>query len=340
MQARGVRDGQPSPAALAASRSEVEELRERVARLERESLTDPVTGAWNRRFVHRILGNEVRRGRRHRLPLSVAVVAIDRVDAANEGGAAEPDDAALRVLYALLGRLLRASDLVARWAEREFLVMLPSTSHRNAAVVAERLRAAVAMHRFSGPERFTVSIGAAELLYEEEAEGLLDRAGSALYLARHGGGDRVALDDRGASEAWAREDAGAIVKLEWNESCASGHPALDAGYRGLFARANGLIAASLLPASRRDELMAAMARCFDHLRQQFGAEERLLAERGYAGLEAHKVAHRVLLQRAATLGEEIRSGEETFGAVVEFLAHEVVSRHLLTVDREFFPAVG
>ena len=71
--------------------------------------------------------------------------------------------------------------------------------------------------------------------------------------------------------------------------------------------------------------------------QHFRDEESLLERHGYVHLEAHRQAHWHLVERAAELRRRADAGEVLFGEVVDFLANEVVARHLFTADRDYFP---
>jgi hemerythrin len=63
----------------------------------------------------------------------------------------------------------------------------------------------------------------------------------------------------------------------------------------------------------------------------------LLERHGYAQLDMHKRAHAGLLARACELRADALAGSVAPGALIEFLANDVVARHLLSADREFFP---
>lgn len=313
---------------------EVDALRERIAHLERESLVDPLTGAWNRRYLDRAVFAEARRGRRHRQPLSAALVDIDHFRAINDAHGHAGGDAVLRELAAALQAVIRACDLLARWGGEEFLVLLPGTEHRAAGILAERLRRLAAGVDFPPAGAITVSVGVAELLWAESPEAFFARLDHALRRAKDAGRNRVMADASGASDGWKREDGGAIMALRWRESYASGDPAVDGEHRELFERANGLIALMLRPEASPAERQAAMDACLLQAAAHFAREERMLA--GHAGLEAHKAAHRALLGRAQALRQAVAWGETRLGALVEFFAHELVARHLLVEDQAFF----
>ena len=82
----------------------------------------------------------------------------------------------------------------------------------------------------------------------------------------------------------------------------------------------------------------ALTALIKHLEQHFRHEEAILAERGYARLEEHRNAHNHLLRKTGELRDAaISSGSASFGALIDFLANDVVARHLFTADRDYYP---
>ncbi|MBE7421490.1 MAG: hemerythrin domain-containing protein [Zoogloeaceae bacterium] len=100
--------------------------------------------------------------------------------------------------------------------------------------------------------------------------------------------------------------------------------------------ANALIDASLAAADRDGAAARAFERLLEHAAAHFAHEEALLARRGFAQLDAHRRAHAGLLGRAQALRQAWRDGAAGLGAIVEFLAGDLVARHLFKADREFF----
>lgn len=182
--------------------------------------------------------------------------------------------------------------------------MPPSTDHRAAAVIAEKIRAAVATHDFPGVDRVNVSLGVAERLPDETVADCFKRVDTALYAAKDGGRNRVVVDRRGCSDDWAKAGITSTIRLQWSETYQCGEATIDAQYRKLFELANRLIETA-----------------FD----------------GVHGSLAFHAAFEALLAHVAQLKAKSVTGGVTLGEVVEFLAHDVVARHLLTADRNFSP---
>ena len=156
---------------------------------------DYLTGAWTRRALFQMAEHELRRARRHRHPISLLVLDVDRFKQINDShGHAEGD----RVLVDLVRRvaaMVRDIDCFARLGGEEFALLLPHSDTAAAMQVAQRLR-----QLLEQPEpgalpltAYTVSVGVATLAEEEGFSVLLGRADAALYQAKHAGRNRVRL---------------------------------------------------------------------------------------------------------------------------------------------------
>ena len=165
--------------------------RESQAELERLSVTDALTGLYNRRHLMGTLATEVQRARRLRRPFSVLLADVDHFKLYNDTHGHPAGDAALARLAEILRKTTRGVDCVARYGGEEFLVMLLETTVAEAAIVAERIRARVAIEEFAGG-RITISIGVAECpTHGDTPESLIESADAALYEAKDRGRDRV-----------------------------------------------------------------------------------------------------------------------------------------------------
>jgi diguanylate cyclase (GGDEF)-like protein len=161
-----------------------------------QSIRDPLTGLYNRRFLDENLGREMSRSRRTGNPLSVIVLDIDHFKRFNDSLGHDAGDAVLIDLARLLTEQARDMDLPCRLGGEEFLVVLPRTSIEQAMLAAERLRKAVSdmnvEYRGQPLHGVTVSLGVASYPdHADEAERLIKAADQALYRAKHAGRDRV-----------------------------------------------------------------------------------------------------------------------------------------------------
>jgi diguanylate cyclase (GGDEF)-like protein len=161
------------------------------------SVTDPLTGAPNRRHLFTQLGAEIDRSRRYGTPLSLLMVDIDHFKHLNDIAGHRAGDEVLRQVCGVLRRSIRKVDTLARYGGEEFVILLPQLARPLAVEVAEKLRAAVAEapldHGARQPAgRVTVSIGVASLPADAaEAGALVDCADAALYASKHRGRNAV-----------------------------------------------------------------------------------------------------------------------------------------------------
>ena len=156
------------------------------------ALTDPLTGAYNRRHFFEQAEKEALLAEKTGGAISFLLLDADHFKRLNDRFGHAVGDAVLKELTATCLRSLRPGDLLARHGGEEFVVMLRQTALPEALAVAERLRAAIAQCAVSSGSdevRFTVSVGVA--LFQGSVLATLQRADESLYAAKQGGRDRV-----------------------------------------------------------------------------------------------------------------------------------------------------
>ena len=161
------------------------------------SITDPLTGAFNRRHLFDHLDMELRRGERYGDAVSVAMLDIDHFKQLNDTWGHAAGDHVLRAVAATLRRSVRRVDTVARFGGEEFCLILPRQGRPEAFEVAEKLR--LALQNVPLPPSvaqtavgaITASFGVATFPGDgADAASLLDAADSALYASKRGGRNR------------------------------------------------------------------------------------------------------------------------------------------------------
>lgn len=167
---------------------------------------DPLTGTYNRSTFHEIAEREMARARRGGQPLSLVMLDIDHFRVINDKHGNRVGDEVLQKFADVMRSALRKEDMVVRYGGEEFVVLLPEVPGPGAVVVAGRIRRAVAGTEIEvGDESFplTVSLGVAARLDEgpESIDELLDRAASAMQLAKDRGRNRVVALSLGRSLA-------------------------------------------------------------------------------------------------------------------------------------------
>jgi diguanylate cyclase (GGDEF)-like protein/excisionase family DNA binding protein len=165
----------------------------RLSRAEIDAITDGLTGLYNHRYLHERLSEELHRARKLERPLSVLFCDLDHFKTFNDSNGHSAGDAALQEVAYIIEQSVRNVDAAARYGGEEFVVILVETDRREAVAVAERIRKRVkAAGYVADGKPLTVSIGIAAYPHDgERREDLLDKADSAMYLAKHRGRDQV-----------------------------------------------------------------------------------------------------------------------------------------------------
>ncbi len=316
---------------------ELTELRQRLTELEKLSSTDRLTGAWNRVHFDKTIAIELSRSIRYRQPVALIYLDIDHFKRVNDTYGHAVGDEVLRELVKIIQKNIRTSDLLFRWGGEEFAILVPSTSYRSAATLSETLRTKIEQHKIDTVGRISISLGVAEHIPGENEGAWFQRADMALYAAKNGGRNRVVVDPNGSSDVWAADQSATILRMSWHESYDCGEPTIDQEHRKLFDLANVLINAAFKRESNPPGFDEALKKLLAHVIQHFADEEAILAHHHYAGLEVHAQAHKVLIEHALQLRDSAAAGGVTIGELVDFIANEVVARHMLKVDREFYP---
>ncbi len=154
------------------------------------SVTDELTGVFNRRHFSQVLQLEWKRANRFKRDLSLLMVDVDYFKHYNDTYGHLKGDEVLRKLGSLLDENLRDVDTIARFGGEEFVVLLPDTDKRGALAVAEKLRHLV-QEKVAG---ITVSVGVANYPEDvQEIDDLIDHADIALYDAKDQGRNKVTM---------------------------------------------------------------------------------------------------------------------------------------------------
>lgn len=166
--------------------------------LRTQSLRDPLTGLFNRRYLEASFEREVQRAGRRNIPLSVLMIDIDHFKRFNDSFGHEAGDTLLAQFGATLARVVRSEDVSCRYGGEEFTIIMPEADADLAASRAEEICVAIrrldVQHRNLSLGKITVSIGVATFgEHGRTPEELLRNADNALYMAKNSGRDRVML---------------------------------------------------------------------------------------------------------------------------------------------------
>lgn len=174
-----------------------ETLRKKNKELHELSITDSLTGLYNRKHLMETLENEVARSKRHKHDFSVLVIDIDHFKEYNDTYGHLAGDEVLSRLATVFKESVRSCDYVARYGGEEFILVLPEIGPEDGVKAAERIRKKVAKESFAGdgkPIQVTVSVGVASYPKDgDDSQSIIRHADTALYKSKESGRNRVVL---------------------------------------------------------------------------------------------------------------------------------------------------
>jgi len=160
-------------------------------KLERLTVTDFLTGAYNRKHIDNVLSKEISRSNRYDTPLSIIIIDLDNFKQVNDSYGHLVGDEVLKAVFKTMKHNIRQSDTLARWGGEEFLIISPSTHHEHANALAEKIRVNVENIQFSEGFTQTISAGVATYQNNETLDKLVERADNYMYQAKHQGKNQV-----------------------------------------------------------------------------------------------------------------------------------------------------
>ena len=166
--------------------------------LRSQSVRDPLTNLYNRRYMEEFLDGQLSRALRKKSSLALMMLDVDHFKTFNDTFGHDAGDMVLRTLGSILTTKLRKEDVICRFGGEEFAIILPDASAESALPRAEQLCAAIrettlVFHEQPLPP-VSISVGLA--IFPEDGttrESLLKSADAALYQAKSNGRDRVVM---------------------------------------------------------------------------------------------------------------------------------------------------
>lgn len=161
-----------------------------------QAMTDPLTGAFNRRYMDACLSTAIERRRRTGEPVSLLMIDVDHFKRINDTFGHAGGDEALKRLVTLVSGRARKLDVLFRVGGEEFMILLPGTRYAGALAAAENLRLLVAHSALIDGYRMSVSIGVSELQMGQSVSSWVEDADVAVYRAKQNGRNRVGMSGR------------------------------------------------------------------------------------------------------------------------------------------------
>ncbi len=182
---------QSTNAALAQVRAAQQELLEKNRQLEIMSITDRLTGLYNRHKLDAVLNAELARCQRYDGVFSLILLDVDHFKLVNDQFGHPVGDQVLLAIASLLQENKRNADTLGRWGGEEFMLICPDTPSDGALQFAEKLRLAVAGYGDPAVGQVTASFGVATFRSGDSVKEIVSRTDQALYCSKHKGRNRV-----------------------------------------------------------------------------------------------------------------------------------------------------
>ncbi len=163
------------------------ELTEANLKLEKLTVTDSLTGVYNRLKFDEFMAGELKRSRRYKRPCSAILIDLDDFKLINDNLGHLAGDKVLQELSLILQENIRETDFLCRWGGEEFAILCPETDQDKVMELAEKIRKLVAEHDFKCQRRISISLGVTTLQTEDSRQSMFDRADRALYKSKSQG---------------------------------------------------------------------------------------------------------------------------------------------------------
>jgi diguanylate cyclase (GGDEF)-like protein len=171
------------------------DLKDQTRLFKQQSITDTLTGLYNRLKLDEDLAYSIKRIKRVKSEFAVILLDIDNFKQINDSYGHLIGDLVLKAFSILLKQSIRDSDIIGRWGGEEFLIICPDSGIGGCHKLAEKLRKRIEKCNFPEVGRITASFGITACKQDEKVDSLIDRADKALYLAKQGGRNRVEVGE-------------------------------------------------------------------------------------------------------------------------------------------------
>ncbi|WP_290702819.1 GGDEF domain-containing protein [Amphritea sp.] len=167
------------------------QLEEQNKMFKRQSITDALTGIYNRLKLDEDLSYAIKRSKRTKNDFSIILLDIDNFKLVNDRFGHLVGDEVLKAFSSLIASAIRETDIVGRWGGEEFLIICPDTDLQGGKKLAEQLRKRVEEYEFPEKQQLNASLGVVVHEDTEKADAVIARVDKALYRAKEQGRNRV-----------------------------------------------------------------------------------------------------------------------------------------------------
>lgn len=311
------------------------------AELVRIATEDTLTKVNNRRYFFESATREIIRGARFNEPQAVFMIDIDHFKNVNDHYGHDVGDEVLKIMAMTCQKTFREIDIFGRLGGEEFGAFLINTDSKMAGLIAERVRKNVqncVADTAKGPIHFSVSIGVATFTGGlQSLTARLQTADQALYKAKESGRNRVeVVHDIAPPSDLAHGLQASFAHFTWSHEYESGNATIDSQHKMLFKLGDSMLSAMIADQPKQD-IASIATELSTHVVNHFKDEDAIFRTAGYPLADEHSRIHNTLVHGMKGLLERFEVGTLSVGELFSFLALDVVSGHLLTEDRKFFP---
>lgn len=301
------------------------------------SITDGLTGLFNRRYFDDTLRKEFYRFKRSGVPLSLIIMDIDFFKNYNDNYGHLRGDECLKEVAATVKKFaLRVTDTAARFGGEEFIMILPNANSSGALKIAEETRKAVEnlkiLHEKSDISKYvTISLGVATIEDNNvlTSEEILSMADEALYLAKNSGRNKVIV---------ANKKNNHLIQLNWNLTNECGNELIDNEHKELINYSNELLNAINKNYDKKSCLVL-IEDLINKIVKHFQNEENIFDNISYPNKEKHKKSHELLVKRAMEISKKYKEDKLDVSELFAFLIYDIVAQHMELEDKEYFPYI-
>jgi diguanylate cyclase (GGDEF)-like protein/PAS domain S-box-containing protein len=162
-------------------------------RIEELSVTDKLTGLYNRLKLDEIMLIKVEEFKRYKIEFSIILLDIDDFKIVNDTYGHDVGDYVLQTMSKILKQNIRLTDIIGRWGGEEFVIICNNTNLENVKIIAENLREIVHNTKFDVIGNKTISLGISEFKETDTINTIFKRADESLYKAKTSGKNRVGV---------------------------------------------------------------------------------------------------------------------------------------------------
>jgi diguanylate cyclase (GGDEF)-like protein/PAS domain S-box-containing protein len=162
-------------------------------RIEELSVTDKLTGLYNRLKLDELMLVKIEAFRRYKVDFSIILLDIDNFKSVNDTYGHDVGDSVLQTIAKILRSHIRITDIVGRWGGEEFIIICNNTNLDNSKILAEHIRQIIENTKFDKLGTKTISLGLSQFQKDDDLKTIFKRADDALYEAKTTGKNKVCV---------------------------------------------------------------------------------------------------------------------------------------------------